>query len=431
VRIVLTLFLIHGLLFGALRHFGIYEMEGKEQGNKLLVIGGIHGDEPGGYFAPALVVQHYTIKKGSLLVVPNLNFDSIVHNRRGIYGDMNRKFDHVGQTDPDYELVTHIKSLITDPSVDFIINLHDGRGFYRTTWESAIFNPRAWGQAYIIDQKTIDDAKFGNLDEITALMANKLNQSELAENHHQFDVKNTYTKDKDEQMRMSLTYFAITHLKPALAIETSKNITELDTKVLYQLLSMEALLNHMGIEFERNFELTRETVNHLLAQYGTLAINNKFELSLNDLRPALHFVPMRKTGNVFEFSHPLGTTIDRGSYHQIMIGNIPVARLYPQHFSLTCKATAATIERDGNQERVSFGQTVRVNKTFKVLADKDFRVNLIGFVTKERDSQDGITVQKSDFISRFSTDQSETSFRAEFYDNGDFCGTITVVFEGP
>ncbi|MBE0494913.1 MAG: succinylglutamate desuccinylase/aspartoacylase family protein [Campylobacterales bacterium] len=428
-RIVLTLFLTHALLFGAIRHFSIHEMDGKEAGNKLFIIGGIHGDEPGGYFAPALVVQHYTIKKGSLLVVPNLNFDSIVQNRRGIYGDMNRKFDHIDQSDPDFELVTHIKSLITDPSVDFIINLHDGRGFYRTTWESAIFNPRAWGQAYIIDQKTIDDVKFGNLDEVTTLMVEALNQSNLAANHHQFDVKNTYTKDKDEQMRMSLTYYAITHLKPALAIETSKNITELDTKVLYQLLSMEALLNHMGIEFERDFELTLEEVDRLLANYGTMNLNNRFSISLSDARNALHFIPMRKEGNVFEFSHPLGTTIDRGSYHQVMIGNIPVAKLYPQYFSLTCNAKTAKIEVDGHVQTVSFGETVHIKNTFNVLKDEAFRVNLIGFVTKDRDSQDGITVQKSDFISRFSIDRSETAFRAEFYDNGDFCGTITVVFE--
>ena len=428
-RIVLTLFLTHVLLFGAIRHFSTYEMKGEEPGNKLFIIGGIHGDEPGGYFAPALVVQHYTIKKGALLVVPNLNFDSIVQNRRGIYGDMNRKFDHIDANDPDFELVTHIKSLITDPSVDFIINLHDGRGFYRSTWESAIFNPRAWGQAYIIDQKTIDDVKFGNLDKITSAMSEALNNSELAANYHHFSVKNTYTKDKDEQMRMSLTYYAITHLKPALAIETSKNITELKTKVLYQLLSIEALLKHMDITFERDFDLTLEEVERLLTRYGTLTINGRFTLPLSTARNALYFVPMHPQNNDFIFSHPLGTTIDRGSYHQVMIGNIPVARLYPQHFSLTCKAEKAVIEADGALRTVGFGEQITVKKTFKVIEDEAFRVNLIGFVTKDRDSQDGVRVQKTDFIPRFSLDHEERTYRAEFYDNGDYCGTITVTFE--
>ena len=237
-RVALTLFLLYLSAFGAVRQFSAYELNGQTAGNTLLIIGGIHGDEPGGYFAPSIVSQYYKISKGSLIIVPNLNFDSIVLNRRGIYGDMNRKFDDIKRDDSDFESVNRIKELITDPRVDFVINLHDGHGFYRDTWQSAIFNPKAWGQAYIIDQKTIDDVKFGNLNEITSAMINSLNESNLANTHHVFGVKNTQTKFKDEQMRMSLTYYAITHLKPALAIETSKNIVELDTNVLYQLRSI-------------------------------------------------------------------------------------------------------------------------------------------------------------------------------------------------
>lgn len=203
-------------------------------------------------------------------------------------------------------------------------------------------------------------------------MAEALNNSELAANYHHFSVKNTYTKDKDEQMRMSLTYYAITHLKPALAIETSKNITELKTKVLYQLLSMEALLKHMDITFERDFDLTLEEVERLLARYGTLTINGRFTLPLSTIRNALYFVPMRPQSNIFTFSHPLGTTIDRGSYHQVMIGNIPVARLYPQHFSLTCKAEKAVIEADGALRTVGFGEHITVKKTFKVIEMRHF-----------------------------------------------------------
>lgn len=301
-RVALTLFLLYLSAFGAVRQFSAYELNGQTAGNTLLIIGGIHGDEPGGYFAPSIVSQYYKISKGSLIIVPNLNFDSIVLNRRGIYGDMNRKFDDIKRDDSDFESVNRIKELITDPRVDFVINLHDGHGFYRDTWQSAIFNPKAWGQAYIIDQKTIDDVKFGNLNEITSAMINSLNESNLANTHHVFGVKNTQTKFKDEQMRMSLTYFAITHLKPALAIETSKNIVELDTKVLYQLRSIEALMDIMDIEYQRDFDLNRESIQALLNELGIMKVNNLFTLQLKDSQNALHYVPMKKNGNKFEFS---------------------------------------------------------------------------------------------------------------------------------
>ena len=428
-RILFSFILLQALLFGAIRHFDIYEMDGKIPGNTLLIIGGIHGDEPGGYFAPSIITQYYTIKQGSLIVVPNLNFDSIVLNRRGVYGDMNRKFDEIDPKDPDFEPVKRIKALITEPRVNFVINLHDGHGFYRDTWESAIFNPKAWGQAYIIDQKTIDDVKFGNLDEITNAMIGALNESDLANNHHEFGVKNTQTKFKDEQMQMSLTYYAITHLKPALAIETSKNIVELDTKVLYQLRSIEALMKIMEIEYERPFELNRESIQTLLNHHGTLQINDSFTLPLEDSRNALYYVPMKKDNNSFKFTHPLGAIIDRGKYQQVMIGNIPKIRLYPQEFDLNCPYNKAKVLADGVEQEVNFGTILHVKRDFKVLPTDEFRVNLIGFVTKDRDSQDGISVTKDDFIPRFSLDKNQRLFRAEFYDNGDYCGTITLAFD--
>ncbi|WP_290456718.1 M99 family carboxypeptidase catalytic domain-containing protein, partial [Helicobacter rodentium] len=48
--------------------FSVYELKGKQDGPTLLVIGGIHGDEPGGYFAPALLMDFYQIQKGKVIV---------------------------------------------------------------------------------------------------------------------------------------------------------------------------------------------------------------------------------------------------------------------------------------------------------------------------------------------------------------------------
>jgi len=143
-------------LFAANKDFTLYKKEGNIKGNTLLIIGGIHGDEPGGYFAPAFLEKHYKIKKGNVWIVPNINADSIIANKRGLYNDMNRKFSVIEKDDPDYFVVNKIKKIILDKKVDLVLNLHDGHGFFRKNYENAIFNPNAWGQATIIDQEKIN-----------------------------------------------------------------------------------------------------------------------------------------------------------------------------------------------------------------------------------------------------------------------------------
>ena len=94
--------------------FSLYRNDGSEPGNTMLVVGGIQGDEPGGFNAASLLVTHYRFTRGTVWVVPNLNFESIVKRSRGIYGDMNRKFPAVSPSDPDFERVEKIKRIITD-----------------------------------------------------------------------------------------------------------------------------------------------------------------------------------------------------------------------------------------------------------------------------------------------------------------------------
>ncbi len=427
-RYIIWITALCSLLFGAQRHFTFHELLGEESGNRLLVIGGVHGDEPGGYFAPAILAQHYRIKKGSLWVVPNLNFDSIVENRRGIYGDMNRKFASIKKSDKDYQIVNDIKKIITDKSVDFVINLHDGHGFYRQKWQNSIFNPRAWGQAYIIDQKGIDEVKFGNLDEITLQMTNNLNQN-LHKDYHSFNIKNTETKFKDEEMRMSLTFFAITHLKPALAIETSKNISELDQKVYYQLQSIEELMKIMGIAFERDFELKVSEVHRLLAQYGDVRINENIILPLSDIRPVLRYIPLLPSGNRFEFSHPLGTFKRVGDHYEMIVGNRVLSRFYPQRFGSTqCRVKSAELAVDGTVQSYPFGAQVEVGERFLVRAQEGIRVNVIGLVDKNHASQDEIEVRREMILPRFSVDKGARTYRVEFYEGGAFCGMVTTHF---
>jgi len=414
-------------LFASNTAFDLYKKETNPTQHTLLIIGGIHGDEPGGYFAPAILEKYYKIKSGNLWIIPNLNVDSIMANNRGIYGDMNRKFNVIDKNDNDLLTINKIKELILEKRVDLILNLHDGFGFYRDIYEDSVFNPNSWGQATIIDQEKIDE-KFGNLGEIANQVNRSLNNEALYKDFHTFGVKNTQTKQKDEQMQQSLTYFAVTHNKPAFAIETSKNITELTHKVIYQLKAIEEFMKIMNIEFERDFDINNyEVVEQKVNDFGKITINNNITFDLTDIKNNLRFVPLKNENNKFDLTHTLARIKFNDNKYEIYVGNIKVCDLYPQIFEVANTQDKIKILVDGKEIETSFGNQIDIKNDFKI-EKSDLRVNIIGFSKDKIDSEDDILIKKSDIQDNYSIDNNKTKYRAEFYKDGKFYGTIILNF---
>ncbi|MCT7612160.1 hypothetical protein N5U20_02925 [Aliarcobacter butzleri] len=428
--IVVFLLLVINLFAVTNRDFSIYKKESQTPSHTLLIIGGIHGDEPGAYFAPAFFEKYYKITKGSVWVIPNINGDSIIANQRGIYNDMNRKFSVIEKDDPDYFIIERVKKIILDKKVDLILNLHDGHGFYRETYENAIFNPKAWGQATIIDQDKINGLnKFGDLDNIATQVKNNLNKDKLFQEFHSFGVKNTQTKFKDEQMQLSLTYFAVTNNKPAFAIETSKNITDLTEKVIYQLKSIEEFMKIMDIEFQRDFDINNyEEVKKRLFDFGEVKINENIAFDLSDSRKILRFVPLKKENNEFKFENSLGATKIVDNKYEVYIGNINVTNLFPQIFDVKEYKDSIKIEVDGKVINTKLGEVIDVKNSFKIVKNDFFRVNVIGFSKTGVDSEDDILLKKSDMVDSFSIDTNNKQYRVEFYRDNNFYGMITINF---
>lgn len=428
--IIVIFVLVINLLGVTNRDFTLYKKEASTPSHTLLIIGGIHGDEPGAYFAPAFFEKYYKITKGSVWVIPNINGDSIIANQRGIYNDMNRKFSVIEKDDPDFFIIEKVKKIILDKKVDLILNLHDGHGFYRQTYENAIFNPKAWGQATIIDQEKINGLdKFGDLDNIATKVKNNLNNDKLFQDFHSFGVKNTQTKFKDEQMQLSLTYFAVTNNKPAFAIETSKNITDLTEKVIYQLKSMEEFMKIMNIEFQRDFDINNyEEVKKRLFDFGNVKINDNITLDLNNIRKILRFVPLEKNNNDFKFEHSLGATKVIDNRYELYIGNINVTNLFPQIFDIKEYKDNIKIEVDGKVINAKLGEILNVKDSFKIVKNDYFRVNVIGFSKTGADSEDDILLKKSDMVDSFSIDTNNKQYRVEFYKDDNFYGMITINF---
>jgi hypothetical protein len=415
------------LSFGAQRHFSLYKKVGNTPGNHLLVIGGIHGNEPGAYFAPSILVTHYKILKGSLWIVPNLNFDSDVTNSRGLYGDMNRKFAYIKKNDKDFRIVRDIKKIITNPKVDLVLNLHDGHGFYREAWENNTFNPQAWGQACIIDQNSIKSKKFGDLKEIANRVAKRQN-SHLVKKFHLFNVKNTKTKLRDKQMRLSLTYFAINHLKPAFAIETSKNIKFLYQKVFYQLRAIEGFMKEMGIKYTRDFKLSPQSIKKIIADFGKATINNNAIINLNHVKRTLKYFPLKRKKNQVKGKDPLLALVKRRGHFDIMVGNILLSSLSPDYKKQERCLATLPMRIDGRKYNAKIASIVDVKDVFSTRANSKYRINVIGFSKPNIHNENAINIRKKDIIKHYAMDTKNSEFRIEIYKKKSYCGMVVVRF---
>ncbi len=408
----------------------LIKKENPDSNTTLLVIAGIHGNEPGGYFAASILSSHYNITSKNLWIVPNLNKASIQKNQRGVHGDMNRKFSVIEKNDKDADTIKEIKEVITSKKVSLVLNLHDGHGFYRAKNHGKIFNPNAWGQTCVIDQCTLNpNQPFGNLNDIASIVRDNLNK-QLLQKHHGFNVKNTKTKFDDEAMQLSLTYFAVTNNKPAFAIESSKHLSSLTQKVFYQLLAIEEFMKIMHIPFTRDFKLNIDNLENVITNYGSLEINNNILLNLSDIRKSLSYIPIKSLGNVFKFSNTLGSIRREGGTYVAYIGNKRITTLIPQYFKIAKKCQKKfDVEIDGKITSVNIATDFFVNDDFTVLINNGFRVNIIGYKSIKTTNESGLKVTLKELDKRFSVDKSNNIYRVEFYKNDEFCSMSMVHFK--
>jgi hypothetical protein len=228
----------------------VYRIYGEEPGKTMLIIGGMQGNEPGGYLAADLYVE-MALKRGNLIVVPRANFCSILRNVRGVNGDMNRKFEKVDENDRDRQIIEKLKELIHES--DYMLNLHDGSGFFSPTWASEQRNPQRYGQSIIADCETFISKRHNavfNLGEIAQRICSRVND-EIREKGNHFHFNNHRTSAPDTphaEQRKSATYFAVKQLEiPAFGIETSKEIPSAQQRVRYQTMVINTFMDEFGI----------------------------------------------------------------------------------------------------------------------------------------------------------------------------------------
>jgi len=401
--------------------------KGNQDNNTLLVIGGIQGDEPGGFVSASILATHYEITKGSIWIVPNLNFYSIIKRSRGPYGDMNRKFSNLSKKDPEYATVERIKNYIKDENVKLVVNLHDGSGFYRPKYIDDLHSPHRWGQCSIIDQSNIDIADYGNLEEISSKVVEHVNKK-LIKDEDIYHVHNTRTKEGDKEMEKTLTYFAINQGKAAFGNEASKSLPT-HKRVYYHLLVLEKYMDIMGIEYKRKFTLNANGVYNAINNDIHISLyDGKIQLPLAEIRNIVKYFPIKKDGVVdFKASNPLLTIIKNNNIYTIQYGNRRLSRLKADYLDIDEEHNVVKLKVDGKLQSVKFGSLVDVEKSFLVKEKNGYRVNVIGYTNKNKLETD-VEIEKREIPKRFSIDKKGKIYRVEYYNKNKFAGMVLIKF---
>jgi predicted deacylase len=110
-----------------------YVIESGVAGPVVLVVGGIHGNEPAGSVA-AEQVRQWPLARGRMVVVPRANVRALERGRRGTpgagegQGDLNRNFPRAGRDEGARgKLARVLWELAEEVRPDWLLDLHEGR----------------------------------------------------------------------------------------------------------------------------------------------------------------------------------------------------------------------------------------------------------------------------------------------------------------
>lgn len=119
-----------------------YIRQAAAHGPTVLVVGGMHGNEPAGAEA-ADQIRHWNVTRGRLVVIPRANPPALAANTRnvpgkpGALGNLNRNFPTTnparGTQGPTAE---HLWEFVTILKPDWVLDLHEGFDFHATNDKS-------------------------------------------------------------------------------------------------------------------------------------------------------------------------------------------------------------------------------------------------------------------------------------------------------
>ena len=198
--------------------------KGAQNGPTVVVIGGVHGDEPASFLA-ARQMRNWRVEKGTLVLMPDAHIEAIRHAKRGYPRNMNALFPGKANGDAMERLAFQIWGVIRDSKPDLVLTLHESRDFY-------VNNLKRYGQTFTFDFEELRP-QFGRV-------AQRLNA--------RIPVKKNHFLLKVEAFKTCPTYCAWRYLRvPATSIETSKTLP-LALRIQLQKQATLAFLEDVGLQ---------------------------------------------------------------------------------------------------------------------------------------------------------------------------------------
>ena len=179
-----------------------YIYEASAPGPVIMIVGGVHGDEPAGSLAAEKFCKPPLVK-GTLIVIPRANNLALLANRRTLpeITDLNRAYPGSPDGNPARRLAHDIGLLMEKYRITMLIDLHEARVFHHD------------------DETSLGQTIIYGFDDKSALLALAIVEhinGRLSERRKKFTFLASPVKG-------STAFYASTHLNiPAFTIETSK-----------------------------------------------------------------------------------------------------------------------------------------------------------------------------------------------------------------
>ena len=111
----------------------LYIFASGRPGKIALALGGVHGNEPGGWLAADRVVDKIRPETGALLVLPRANkvAVSLLERTTDDLGDLNRSYPGFAEGLPMERMAGEISNTIREFHVDLLHDMHESWAFYK------------------------------------------------------------------------------------------------------------------------------------------------------------------------------------------------------------------------------------------------------------------------------------------------------------
>lgn len=220
------------LLSGTRWETGIIEIDSGQPGPILMLVGGVHGNEPAGNGAAQHIAANWAPDRGRLLIVPRANEPGLRARQRRMPGlprvesDLNRQFPMSPDAQPKGELASAIWDLVQEVMPDLLLDLHEGYDF-------AQINPRSVGSTLLTDRSERTQI-------LACAMAAVLNQT-IPDPEKHFVIKLPMVAHS--LARASFEVLGI----PSMILETTTKGQGLDLRIRQHLIMVHAAMHELGM----------------------------------------------------------------------------------------------------------------------------------------------------------------------------------------